>query len=93
MSWIDRLEQRVGLRPPPEPLTPEVKTEVAELSSTATSIAQQMVTMFPDAPDSLRQAAEAVLDGHNELMALLEREDREAREQQMRERSTDVPHD
>ena len=49
--------------------------------------------MFPDAPDSLRQAAEAVLDGHNELMALLEREDREAREQQMRERSTDVPHD
>lgn len=47
----------------------------------------------PDAPDSLRQAAEAVLDGHNELMALLEREDREAREQQMRERSTDVPHD
>jgi hypothetical protein len=89
-DWIDRLEERVGVRPK---VSPQQKAEVTELSATAVSIAQQMVTMFPDAPDSLRQAAEAVLDGHNELMALLEREDREAREQQMRERSTDVPHD
>lgn len=71
-DWIDQLEERVGLRPK---ISPEQKAEVAELSTSATSIVQIMMAMFPDAPESLRQAAQEVLDGHDRLMIMLAEED------------------
>ena len=45
MSWIDKLEQRVGLRPAPEPerpLTPSERADVAEMSNEAVAHAHAL---------------------------------------------------
>lgn len=51
MSWIDKLEQRVGLRPAPEPerpLTPSERADVAEMSNEAVALVQGLLQQFPE---------------------------------------------
>jgi hypothetical protein len=86
MSWIDKLEQRVGLRPAPEPerpLTPSERADVAEMSNEAVALVQGLLQQFPElakSPD-VRAAADKLMEGHESFLAMLAEED------------DDVPHD
>lgn len=71
-DWIDRLEQRVGLRPAePTPITPADAAAVVEISKGAVEIVGLLHSTFPDAfvdAPELAAAAQAVLDGHQAIV-------------------------
>lgn len=93
MSWIDRLEQRVGLKPKDEPpLTDEDMDAVVQISSGSMTLLSGLREVFPEmfADPKVAVAAAEVEKGHNEIVALIEQERREA---EMKARSTDVPCD
>jgi hypothetical protein len=90
LSWIDKLEQRVGLKPKdPEPLSDEDMDAVVQLSSGSMDVISGLRQTLPDlfADPKVAAAAAEVERGHREIMALFKQERREA---QMKTRSTDV---
>lgn len=94
MSWIDKLEQRVGLKPKdepaPAPLSDEDMDAVVQLSSGSMDVVSGLRDLFPEmfADPNVAAAAAEVEKGHHALMALIEQERREA---EMKARSSDVP--
>lgn len=64
MSWIDKLEQRVGLRPDLDAAT--------QASATAVDAIAELRLVVPDAfnDPALRAAAQAVIDQHARIVAL-----------------------
>ena len=77
MNWIDRLEQRVGLRP--AEMSPEAERAAVDASAAATREAHQILSHFAgdDSPSARRviAAAQAVIDGDRAIRtAIAERE-------------------
>ena len=92
MSWIDKLEQRVGLKPKDEPeetLTLEERKDVLAISGEAISVIGEMMGALPwmAEDEKLRELAQAVVDGHERLAVVIAEQDRA---EQMKARSTDV---
>ena len=94
MSWIDKLEQRVGLKskdePEPAPLSDEDMDAVVQLSSGSMDLLSGLREVFPEmfADPKVAAAAAEVEKGHNEILALIEKDRREA---EMKARSSHVP--
>lgn len=91
-SWIDRLEQRVGLKPkdePEPPLSLDERKDVLAISGEAISVISEMMGALPwmAEDEKLRALAQEVLDGHERLAVVIAEQDRA---EQMKARSTDV---
>ena len=65
MSWIDDLEKRVGLRD---------EGTVLDLSAAGAAMARHMLSIADPADESLRTAAQAVIDGHQRIVEAIEAE-------------------